>query len=97
MPNNDTHHGWAVKRKLNITCVFRWLKTVFSKLFNFKDSYILFAFFSQKLKKNTIFSFLLPLINSDIILQEFKELFSVLMFSKKTVLKKVSEQVSRCL
>ena len=56
--------------------------SVFSNLFALKESNIFFVFF-QKLKQNTVFSFLLPLINTDITHFKNLELLSILMFLKK--------------
>ena len=74
----------------------RWLKTAFSKFFVFKKSYIFF-FFPQKLKQKYSLFILLLFINSDIIhyiyyAQETRVTFYFnLMFSKKIILKKVSD------
>ena len=66
---------------LNITCSEGLLKQPFPN-FLFSRTVIFYLFFfpeiknllKKEIKKQKIFSFLLPLINSDIILQESKEM-----------------------
>ena len=55
MLNNAAHH--VGQRKKKILDVLRWLKTAFSKLFVFKDSYILLCFFPEIETKIQYFHF----------------------------------------
>ena len=98
MPNNAGHHGWAAEKMLNV----RYVQTASNSLvqtFCFQRELYFLCFFFQKLKQKYSPFILLPLINCDIILQESRVTFYFSVFNKKkkTVLKKVSEQVSCCL
>ena len=80
MPNNATHHGWVMVKKLNIRCAQMAYSSLF-QTFCFQVQLYFTCFFFQKLSQKIVFSFSLPLINSDNYIKN-PELLSVLMFSK---------------
>ena len=97
MPNNAVYHGWAAGKKLKYKMCSDGLKQPFPN-FLFSRTAIFYLFLFHKLKQNyNLFIFTTISTNSDIILQEPTGLLYDSKFSKKTVLKKVSEQVSHCL
>ena len=67
----------------NAADVLRLLKTAFSNELLFLKRAIFSLFFSKSYYKNTVFPFLVPLINSDIILQESRITFYFNVFEKK--------------
>ena len=80
---NATNHGWVMEKKYKmcIKCAHMSSNSLF-QTFSFQGQLYFIWFFQKLKKKNTVSSFLLPLINSGIILEKFWVTFCFNVFKK---------------